>query len=66
MYEEQGSIEVGVMTHEETGERRIGITLPDKSIILLDIQQSEEVITALTALLEEIKAQPYNVVGTVQ
>ena len=51
MYEEQGSIEVGVMTHEETGERRIGITLPDKSIILLDIQQSEEVITALTALL---------------
>ena len=66
VYEEQGSIEVGVMTHEETGERRIGINLPDGTIILLNIEQSEEVIDSLTALLEEIKAQPYEVVGTIQ
>ena len=66
VYEEQGSIEVGVMTHEDTGERRIGISLPDGTMILLNIEQSEEVIDSLTALLAEIKAQPYEVVGTIQ
>ena len=66
MNEEQGSIEVGVMTHEDTGERRIGISLPDGTIILLNIEQSEDVINSLTALLAEIKAQPYRAVGTVQ
>ena len=66
VHEEQGSIEVGVMTHEDTGERRIGINLPDGTIILLNIEQSEDVINSLTALLEEIKAQPYEVVGTIQ
>ena len=66
VYEEQGSIEVGVMTHEDSGERRIGISLPDGTIILLNIEQSEDVIESLTAMLEEIKAQPYRVVGTLQ
>lgn len=66
MHEEQGSIEVGVMTHEDSGERRIGISLPDGTIILLNIEQSEDVINSLTALLAEIKAQPYRAVGTLQ
>ena len=66
VYEEQGSIEVGVMTHEDTGERRIGITLPDGAVILLNIEQSEDVINSLTDLLSDIKAQPYRAVGTIQ
>lgn len=66
MNEEQGSIEVGVMTHEDSGERRIGIRLPDGTTILLNIEQSEDVINSLTALLAEIKAQPYRAVGTLQ
>lgn len=66
MHEEQGSIEVGIKTHEDTGERRIGIRLPDGTIILLNIEQSENVINSLTALLAEIKAQPYRAVGTIQ
>ena len=66
MHEEQGSIEVGVMTHEDSGERRIGITLPDGTVILLNIEQSEDVINHLTDLLAEIKAQPYRAVGTIQ
>ena len=66
VHEEQSSIEVSVMTHEDTGERRIGISLPDGTFILLNIEQSEEVIDTLTALLAEIKAQPYEVVGTLQ
>lgn len=66
MNEEQGSIEVGVMTHEDTGERRIGITLPDGTVILLNIEQTEDVINSLTDLLSEIKAQPYRAVGTLQ
>ena len=66
VHEEQGSIEVGVMTHEDSGERRIGISLPDGTIILLNIEQSEDVINSLTALLAEIKAQPYRAVGTIQ
>ena len=66
MHEEQGSIEVGVMAHEETGEHRIGISLPDGTVILLDIEESEYVINSLTALLAEIKAQPYRAVGTIQ
>ena len=65
-HEENGSIEVGVMTHEDSGERRIGISLPDGTIILLNIEQSEDVIESLTAMLAEIKAQPYRAVGTLQ
>ena len=66
VHEEQISIEVGVMTHEVTGEHRIGIGLPDGTFILLNIEQSEEVINSLTDLLAEIKAQPYIAVGTLQ
>ena len=66
VHEEQSSIEVVVMTHEDTGERRIGINLPDGTIILLNIEKSEDVINSLTALLAEIKAQPYRAVGTLQ
>ena len=66
MHEEQSSIKFDVMTHNDTGERRIGISLPDGTVILLNIEQSEDVINSLTALLAEIKAQPYRAVGTVQ
>ena len=54
------------MTHKDTGERRIGISLPDGTFILLNIEQTEDVINSLTDLLAEIKAQPYEVVGTLQ
>ena len=66
MHEENSSIEVSIMVHEDSGERRIGISLPDGTIILLNIEQSEDVINSLTALLADIKAQPYRAVGTVQ
>ncbi len=66
MHEEQSSIEVGIMVNIETGERRVSINLPGETLILLNIEQSEEVIDSLTALLAEIKAQPYIVVGTAQ
>ena len=66
VHEEQSSIEVGIMVHAETGERRIGISLSDGTIILLNIEQSEDVINSITALLEKIKAQPYEVVGNIQ
>ena len=66
MHEENSSIEVSIMTHEDSGERRIGIILPDGSIVLLNIEQSEDVINSLTTLLAKIKAQPYGAVGTIQ
>ena len=66
MNEENGSIELGIRVHTETGERRVSINLPGETIILLNIEQSEEVIDSLTALLAEIKAQPYIAVGTLQ
>ena len=66
MDEENGSIELGIMVHAETGERRVSINLPDGAIILLNIEQTEDVINALTDLLAEIKAQPYRAVGTLQ
>ena len=66
MHEENSSMEVSIMTHEDSGERRIGIILPDGSIVLLNIEQSDAVINSLTTLLAEIKAQPYRAVGTVQ
>ena len=66
VHEEQGSIEVGVMTHEDSGERRIGISLPDGTVILLNIEHSEDVINSLTMLLADIKARPYRTVGTLQ
>ena len=66
MDEENGSIELGIMVHAETGERRVSIIVPGETIILLNIEQSEDVINSLTALLAEIKAQPYRAVGTLQ
>ena len=66
IYAEDGSIEVGIMVNEGTGEHRIGITLPNGTVILLNIEQSEDVINHLTDLLAEIKAQPYRAVGTIQ
>lgn len=66
MHEERGSMELGIMVNEETGEHRISITLPNGTVILLNIEQSEDAINHLTALLAEIKAQPYRAVGTLQ
>ena len=66
VHEEQCSIEVGIMVHTETGERRISIILPNGAVILLNIEQSEDVINHITDLLAEIKAQPFEVVGTLQ
>ena len=66
VHEEQSSIKVRIMVHAETGECRVGIILPDSAVILLNIEQTEDVINSLTDLLAEIKAQPYEVVGTLQ
>ena len=66
VYKENGSMELGIMVNEETGEHRIAITLPNGAVILLNIEQSEEAINHLTDLLAEIKAQPYRAVGTLQ
>ena len=66
MHEEQSSIEVGIMVHTETGERRVSINVPGEAIILLDAEQADVVINSLTAMLAEIKDQPYVVVGTIQ
>ena len=66
MYKEKGNIELDIVVNGETGEHRIGIILPNDTIILLNIEQSEDAINTLTALLAEIKAQPYRAVGTLQ
>ena len=66
VHEEQSSMELGIRVHTETGERRISITLPNGAVILLNIEQSEDVINHITDLLAEIKAQPFEVVGTLQ
>ena len=66
VHEEQGSMELGIMVNEKTGEHRISITLPNGTVILLNIEQSEDVINHITDLLAEIKAQPFEVVGTLQ
>ena len=66
MNEENGSIELGIMVHAETGERRVSITLPDNSIILLDAKQADAVIDSLNEAVADIKAQPYGAVGTIQ
>ena len=66
MDEENGSIELGIMVHAETGERRVSIIVPGETIILLNAEEADDVINSLTDLLAEIKAQPYEVVGTLQ
>ena len=66
MNEENGSIELGIMVHAETGERRVSINLPDETIILLDAEQADAVIASLNEAVADIKAQPYIAVGTLQ
>ena len=66
VHEEQGSIEVGIMVHTETGERRVSINLPDEFIILLNAEQADAVINSLNEAVADITAQPYIVVGTIQ
>ena len=66
VYEENGSIEVGIMVHTETGERRVSIILPGETIILLNAEQADAVINSLNEAVADIKAQPYIAVGTLQ
>ena len=66
MNEENGSIELGVMVHAETGERRVSINLPGETIILLNAEQANDVIGGLQALVTDITEWPFEVVGTVQ
>lgn len=66
MNEENGSIELGVMVHAETGERRVSINLPGETIILLNAEQANDVIGGLQALVTDITERPFEVVGTVQ
>ena len=66
MNEENGSIELGIMVHAETGERRVSINLPGETIILLNAEQANDVIGGLQALVTDITERPFEVVGTVQ
>ena len=66
MNEENGSIELGVMVHAETGERRVSINLPGETIILLNAEQANDVIGGLQALVTDITERPFEVVDTVQ
>ena len=66
VYEENGSIEVGIMVHAETGERRVSIILSDSTVILFNAEQADAVINSLNEAVADITAQPYTVVGTVQ
>ena len=65
-HEEQGSIEVGIMVHAKTGERRVSIILPDGTVILFNAEQADAVINSLNEAVADITAQPYIVVGTIQ
>ena len=66
VHEEQSSIELGVMVHAETGERRISIILPGETIILLNAEQANDVINSLNEAVADITAQTYIVVRTIQ
>ena len=66
VYEENGSIKVGIMVHTETGERRVGIVLPDSTVILLNAEEADALINSLNEAVADITAQPYIVVGTIQ
>ena len=66
MNEENGSIELGIMVHAETGERRVSINLPGETIILLNAEQANDVIGGLQALVIDITERPFEAVGTVQ
>ena len=66
MDEENGSIELGIMVHAETGERRVSIIVPGETIILLNAEEADAVINSLNEAVADIKAQPYIAVGTIQ
>ena len=66
MNEENGSIELGIMVHAETGERRVSIIVPGETIILLNAEEADAVINSLNETVADIKAQPYIAVGTLQ
>ena len=66
MYEENGSIVLGIMVHDETGERRISISLPDGTVMLMNAEQADDVISGLQDLVTEITEQPFEAVGTLQ
>ena len=66
MNEENGSIELGIMAHAETGERRVSIIVPGETIILLNAEEADVVINSLNEAVADIKAQPYIAVGTLQ
>ena len=66
VHEEQGSIELGIMVHAETGERRVSIIVPGETIILLNAEEADAVINSLNEAVADIKAQPYIAVGTIQ
>ena len=64
--EENGSIELGIRVHTETGERRVSIIVPGETIILLNAEEADAVINSLSEAVADITAQPYEVVGTLQ
>ena len=66
MDEENGSIELGIMVHAETGERRVSIIVPGETIILLNAEEADAVINSLNEAVADIKAQPYIAVSTLQ
>ena len=66
MDEENGSIELGILVHAETGERRVSIIVPGETIILLNAEEADAVINSLNEAVADIKAQPYIAVGTLQ
>ena len=66
IYEENGSIELGIMVHAETGERRVSIKLPDGTVMLMSAEQANDVIGGLQDLVTEITEQPFEAVGTLQ
>ena len=66
VHEEQGSMELGIMVHAETGERRVSIIVPGETIILLNAEEADAVINSLNEAVADIKAQPYIAVGTLQ
>ena len=66
MNEENGSIELGIMVHAETGERRVSILLSDSTVILFNAEQANDFIGSLQALVTDITERPFEVVGTVQ
>ena len=54
------------MVHAETGERRVSISLPGGTVMLMNAEQANDVIGGLQALVTDITERPFEVVGTVQ